>query len=188
MHKIILVAFLLFGTLLMGCQAKEAPQPANEIQVRQPAAEQNKPKQEAPQTPNSGLELVGEGRLPNIEFGIGASCKEIIDKMGKPIEQDYFEGGLYLDYGKLIFLTDGDESYNGKVVSISLVEGQLFGVNVGMKPAEIIKVLGKPSFQGKNEDEGAIYQLRYNVNGYTLAFTAETEDSPTLSASVTAVN
>lgn len=188
LRRVILVAFIIFSTLIMSCQAKKDTKPAEEIQVRQPAVEQNQPIQEVPKPQNSILDIVGEGRLPGIEFGIGASCKEIVNKMGKPKDQDFFEGGLYLDYDKVIFLTDSDESYNGKVTSISLNEGQIFGVNVGMKPSEIKKVLGKPSYEGKNEEEGAIYQLRYNVKGYTLLFASEKEDSPTLSASIVALN
>jgi len=165
LKRVILVALIIFSTLIMGCQANKDTKPAEEIQVRQPAVEQNQPIQEVPKPQNSILDIIGEGKLPGIEFGIGASCKEIVNKMGKPKDQEFFEGGLYLDYDKVIFLTDSDESYNGKVTSISIYEGQIFGVKVGMKPSEIKKVLGKPSFEGISKEEDAVYQLRYHVKG-----------------------
>ena len=182
MRKIFITAVIVLTMAFTGCgsnesQTKRAPD-------KQPVPEQKKIETQAPKAPSADLSLVGEGRLPGIDFGIGASAKEVTAKLGKPNEEDFYEGGYYLDYGKVVILTDGDETYNGKITSISVAEGEIFGVKIGMKPSEVSAELGQPSYEGTNKEEGFVYQLRYDVKGYSLTFTSEKPGSPVLSASL----
>lgn len=59
--------------------------------------------------------------IDNIEFGIGDSTEELVEKWGPPLEVDYIYGGLYLKYENVVFYTDSylnyDENYKYAYIS-----------------------------------------------------------------------
>jgi len=79
----------------------------------------------------NNLQLISNGRVDTIPFGIGETVKNIIDEWGEPISIGYFMGGAYLSYDKVTFFTDKpiDDIENGKVLILGFSEGnELFNV------------------------------------------------------------
>lgn len=59
-------------------------------------------------------------RVEGIELDIGSSYKDVIAKMKEPNEKGYFEAGLYLDYGDIIFFTDSVDESIARINAISI--------------------------------------------------------------------
>ena len=116
--------------------------------------------------------------IDNIEFGIGDSTEELVEKWGPPLEVDYIYGGLYLKYENVVFYTDSylndDKTYsNGTIVIIEANEA--YGVKSGMTIEESRKVLGEPDAMGifdelKDYGEGIIHSSDYYYRDhYTIS-------------------
>lgn len=108
------------------------------------------------------LDIISEGRVDTVEFGIGASVKDIIEAYGEPEEKDNFMGGSFISYKDFTFFIDKniEEIEEGIVVKLGFSEGsELFGVNVGMKFDDIKKILGDPTFEGAIDEEEANDEL-----------------------------
>ncbi len=107
--------------------------------------------------------------LDNIEFGIGDSTGELIEKWGPPLEVDYIHDGLYLKYENVVFYTDSylndDKTYSdGTIGTIEANEG--YGVKSGMTIEESREILGEPDGMDifdelKEYGEGIIHPSDY---------------------------
>lgn len=116
--------------------------------------------------------------IDNVEFGLGDTAEELVDKWGPPLEVDYIYGGLYLKYEDVVFYTDGyindDKTYSyGTIGTIESLEG--YGVKSGMSIDESREILGEPDGMGifdelKDYGEGIIHPTDfYYRDEYTIS-------------------
>lgn len=136
-----------------------------------------------------------EGKVDGIEFGIGASTKTILESWGLPDLYDYYTGALFFRYDDrgVIFFTgaslaqDGETMVHDEVKEIVVFseEQSVYNVNVGMTLAEIIKVLGDPSYRYSPEDAYLDellmdnWIIMYDVGNFIVIFASSEEDGPT---------
>lgn len=141
---------------------------------------------------NPLLELACQGKIGNIDIGVGDSTDIIIEKWGFADESEYFMGGLYFKYDdkKTIFFT-GAEINNGEIihdkvkcVGVFEQNKEVFNVRIGMDFKEIISVLGVPTYENtpkQNEEsellEGA-WTIIYDIGEYEIKFAAKHENGP----------
>lgn len=116
--------------------------------------------------------------VDGVEFGIGDSGDEVVEKYGKPISSDYLDGGLYIEYENIVFYTDGyinkDKTYfYGTIGAIDTKES--YGVKAGMTIEESREILGSPDAMGifdelKEYGHGVIEPKDFYYRGdYTLS-------------------
>lgn len=139
---------------------------------------------------NKNLEPVSLGMLDVAEFGVGSLGSDIEAAMGKPIDEGYFMGGLYMSYGSVVFLTNGTISDNGKadygqVTYVSYTgDDYVLGIKIGMTIAECSAIIGEPDkiipyVAGEEESElyGENCVATYHVGEYNLDLLYENEDA-----------
>lgn len=141
---------------------------------------------------NPFLELATQGRIDNIEFGIGSQTDKIVEEWGQPDENDYFLGGLFFKYDNenVVFFTDAysdnGETIHGQVKCIGFYDmnQEIYGVKLGMTFDEIISVLGKPTYVStseQNEESELLYgswSITYDTGDHTVDFVSYTEEGP----------
>jgi len=151
---------------------------------------EEKPTEENLPQEHDFFELLREGRVENIEFGIGTKTETIISKWGKADMEDYFLGGTFLTYGNITFFTDATD-YTGKVAVIGISENtNVFSAKVGMTFNEIKKILGAPAAEIKSGTEDELYGgdwcLVYESGEYKVSFMAKYKSSATYAAYIEA--
>ncbi|KZE44546.1 hypothetical protein AV540_23985 [Brevibacillus parabrevis] len=127
------------------------------------------------------LEKVKNGQLEGVSIGIGATKKEVIDKLGKPIEGRNSEYGFSAYYDGFNFQFEDyansiDEvNDNSKVV---MMNAEPKTVGLTGTPEEIKKILGEPSREFMDDAGGDAFILEYESNGNLLILKFDTKDSP----------
>ncbi|HZK34767.1 MAG TPA: DUF4309 domain-containing protein [Bacillota bacterium] len=167
-------------------QTQEPERTLDEEPSTEAAADETAPADEH----DSHLELVRQGRVDGISFGLGDSTEFIIDGWGEPDESEYYMGGLYLLYDDegVVFFTSADGEYgqissHGEIVFIGITKEnkEVYGVRIGMTFDEIIEVLGEPEEKRtaeQNESSELLFgwTIDYIVGEYTVSFQADTGD------------
>lgn len=182
MRKFIIVVLVLISITASSCKAKAVvdvdviPEPPKPVQTE----EQNKPKED-------GMELAFEGKIDNLQVGVGDTLSEVISELGEPMELAHFEGSSYVSYknfsfmlGKVIEKTSDEATISGIVIS----EGyEIYGVKVGMTPNEIKSILGAADQEYKDgEGDEEMWKLEYACGDYSLTFFFNDNSSPSTSA------
>jgi len=124
-----------------------------------------------------------DGYIDNVEFGIGDDAAEIVGKWGEPLSKGYIYGGLYLQYDKVTFYTNGyieDSNYiYGNISMIDTIE--TYGIKGGMAIEDVINVLGIPNGEDIYDElraygEGIYYpRLYYYAGDYTISIIYDPE-------------
>lgn len=185
---------LIITTLILGvavtasaCGTKPASSVENPPQPKPVQTEAPAPIKTAEKNVDGPLKLAYEGKVTNVQIGLGASLQEVISVMGEPIELGHFEGSSFVNYENITFmLSEVVEDTTGKAEIIGIIasEGyELYGIKVGMSMAEIKQVLGAAQQEYKdNEDEGGMWILEYQCGDYKLTFYFIDQVSPSTSA------
>lgn len=127
------------------------------------------------------LEKVKNGQLEGVLIGIGATKKEVLDKIGAPVKSGNSE------YGSTIYYEGFDLQFEDYANSIEEVKDTSKVVlmnaapkTVGMtgKPEEIKKNLGEPSREFMDDSGDHTFILEYENNGNLLRFTFDSKESP----------
>jgi hypothetical protein len=164
-----------------GNNAAPAVKPAENTVTPQPAT----PQAAAPV--NEALQPAREGKVTGLSIGIGSTLQEAIAQMGEPTALDNFEGTSYVSYELVDLILDkiiDDTKAEASVTGIILSEGyELYGVKVGMTPAQIKEILGTPTNEEmENDSESTTWRMDYDCGDYKLSFYANDKDSATVSA------
>ena len=131
------------------------------------------------------LALLYEGKMDDIEFGIGINYDKLIAQWGDPEEYtESFMGGKLLKYGDTYFLVSDDIItgiyYTG--------DDEIYGIKIGMGLEQIVEILG-----GKNRLYRSIYSelyindpliLEYKAGKYIVNFEINTENKKVDSISI----
>lgn len=187
MKKLIAITMILTITITAAaCESKatssdktEVPKPA-QIETQT----QNKPDEKQIVGP---MKLAYEGKIDNLQIGVGDKLQNVISVLGEPSELNHFEGSSYISYQDVSFMLDRivettkDEA---TILGIVVSEGyELYEVKVGMKSDEIKNVLGAAAQEyQEGEEEGDAWKLEYNCGDYLLTFFFNDKDSPSTSA------
>lgn len=140
--------------------------------------------QKAIDQPSSRLQALGEGRIPEVPFGVGTPIGTILAQLGAPDKKEVlnYEGtARYYHYGNVSYLTyELDKNENdAKVTSIMVSAGSVapYGVKVGeMTLSQVQELLGVQKLW--HDTEGTDWGLTYVVGKYEVYFFAKTETSP----------
>jgi uncharacterized protein involved in high-affinity Fe2+ transport len=186
MKKNMIIILILITIMSSSCNAKatsgiaaETPKP--EKTATQP---QVNPEEKLIDGP---LKLAYEGKIDNLQVGVGNKLKDVIGQLGEPVELANFEGSSYVTYQNISFMLDKiveSTSDSADIMGIIASEGyELYGVKVGMTPDEIKKILGAAEQEYKDgEDEGDMWKLEYTCGEYKLTFFFIDKSSPSTSA------
>ncbi|HHV46769.1 MAG TPA: DUF4309 domain-containing protein [Tissierellia bacterium] len=124
-----------------------------------------------------------DGYIDNVEFGIGDDAGKVVEKWGEPNSKGYIYGGLYLQYDKAIFYTNGYiEDDNYIYGNISMIDtGETYGIKEGMIIEEAIELLGIPDGEDiydelRDYGEGIYYpKFYYYAGDYTISIVYDPE-------------
>ncbi len=123
------------------------------------------------------LELLYEGKMNDIEFGIGTKYDKIITQWGEPEEYtDSFMGGELLKYGDTYFFVN-DNHVTGIYYTGS---NEIYGVQIGMDLEQVVEILGSPNalydspYSELYPNEPLI--LEYKADKYIVNFEINTEN------------
>ncbi|MFD0693778.1 DUF4309 domain-containing protein [Paenibacillus sp. GCM10027628] len=111
------------------------------------------------------LSFVSKGKIKDIDFGIGASKKEVLQKWGEPQKTGTWQTAYMAWFDYYYFFSNPDES-----VGAIRVGGNTLAYTVD----EIKKAIGQPKDEGINDVENGWY-LYYEAGGYQLFFNADSE-------------
>ncbi len=131
------------------------------------------------------LELLYEGKINGVEFGIGTKSDKIITQWGEPEEyNDSFMGGILLKYGDTYFFVSDNQVtgiyYTGN--------NEIYGVQIGMDQEQVEEILGTPSdlytslYSELYPDEPLI--LKYKAGKYIVNFEINTENKKVSSIAI----
>ncbi|TKI58391.1 DUF4309 domain-containing protein [Brevibacillus antibioticus] len=126
------------------------------------------------------LEKVKNGQLEGVLIGIGATKKEVLDKVGTPIEGRNSEYGftVYYDGFNLQFEDYANSIDEVKDTSkVVLMNAEPKTVGMTGKPEEIKKIVGEPSREFMDDTGDDTFILEYENNGNLLRFTFDSKDS-----------
>jgi hypothetical protein len=187
MKRLMLITIIIsISITASSCSAKAAANQDSTLETPKPVqtVEQMKPEESLKKV---GIELAYEGKIDNLEFGIGDRLEKVIAEMGEPLELANFEGSSYVRYESLSFMlnkviekTSDEAAISGIIIS----EGNdIYGVKVGMTPNEIKSILGAASQEYKDgEGEEEMWKLEYQCGDYSLTFFFNDSSSPSTSA------
>lgn len=121
------------------------------------------------------------GQLDGVSIGIGATKKEVIEKLGKPTRTGNSEYGftMYYDGFSLEF-----EDYANSIdelnenSKIALINADPKMVGLTGKPDEIKGILGTPSREILDDTGDDTFILEYSESDYLLKLTFDTDDNP----------
>ena len=127
------------------------------------------------------LEKLKNGQLEGVSIGIGATKKEVLDKIGNPVKSGNSEYGFtaYYDGFDLQF-----EDYANSIDEVKesskvvLMNADPKTVGITGKSEEIKKKLGEPSREFMDDSGDNTYILEYLNDGKLLRFTFDSKDSP----------
>lgn len=171
----IVLIVLLVGTLFLigGCKKKEPVKPVVEepTQTEEPVV----PSQE-----EDALNRLKMGIVPENKFSIGTSGDQIALHLGTPEAEDWFTGH-YLQYGNIIYFTDGlDQENRGKLLAIDFGKDEVvFGQKVGASVEDIKAAFGKVDESGWMDAESELYSGQWYMSfirgDYVLTVYADNE-------------
>lgn len=172
MKKLIIITLVLTTIISSSCTPQATSKLDNTPNTPKPAQTPNMPEKKVVDGP---MALAYEGKIDNLQVGVGAKLQETIETMGEPIELAHFEGSSYISYQNISFMLDKiveTTSENAEVLGIIVSEGyELYGVKVGMTPAEIKNILGAAEQEYKDgEGDEEMWKLEYNCGDYNLTF------------------
>ncbi|NTU21561.1 DUF4309 domain-containing protein [Brevibacillus sp. HB1.2] len=127
------------------------------------------------------LEKVKNGQLEGVLIGIGATKKEVLDKIGNPIESGNSEYGftVYYDGFDLQFEDYANSIDEVKDTSkVVLMNAEPKTVGMTGKPEEIKKNLGEPSREFMDDTGDNTFILEYENSGNLLRFAFDSKESP----------
>lgn len=138
--------------------------------------EEDNRKQETVKNP---LEPLSEGKIDGIGYSLGTECKKVLTDLGKPDDEGTTEGNYYYMYGNVTYFSDSMDENEGNITAIAIRDSiDICGTKVGMKPAEIKKILGQPFSEGTDEGEEG-WVMTYEVKkGLYLSYFSDNENSP----------
>lgn len=123
------------------------------------------------------LELLYEGKMNGVEFGIGTKYDKIITQWGEPEEYtDSFMGGILIKYGDTYFFVN-DNQVTGIYYTGS---NEIYGVEIGMDLEQVVEILGDQNdlydspYSELYPDEPLI--LEYKAGKYIVNFEINTEN------------
>ena len=187
MKKFIIITLVLAITIAgSSCKAKAVSGVNNSTDA--PKSVQTETQNKPVEKTLEGLRsLAYEGKIDNLQIGVGDRLKEVIAALGEPNELANFEGSSYISYQDISFMLDkivestGDEAH---VLGIIVSEGyELYGVKIGMTAAEIKNILGAAEQEYKDgEGDEEMWKLEYNNGDYKLTFFFNDKKSPGTSA------
>ncbi|MCY9693422.1 DUF4309 domain-containing protein [Paenibacillus alginolyticus] len=113
------------------------------------------------------LSSASKGKLVGIEFGIGASKKEIEQEWGIPDEIGHEDVEYYAYSDSFFYFWDHEKV---GAIKLSLSKNELTS-------SDIERILGKPKFEGPDTEDGG-YLLHYESGSYELFFSSESQSAP----------
>ncbi|WP_312653466.1 DUF4309 domain-containing protein [Aminipila sp.] len=123
------------------------------------------------------LELLYEGKMNGVEFGIGTKYDKIITQWGEPEEYtDSFMGAILIKYGDTYFFVN-DNQVTGIYYTGS---NEIYGVEIGMDLEQVVEILGSQNdlydspYSELYPDEPLI--LEYKAGKYIVNFEINTEN------------
>ncbi|WP_312095187.1 DUF4309 domain-containing protein [Aminipila sp.] len=130
------------------------------------------------------LELLYEGKMDQIEFGIGSNYNDIIGQWGNPDENVDFMGAILLVYNGIYFFINDNQVvgiyYNGEKI--------IYGTQIGMSDKQLEETLGKPNdtyishYSELYTDDNLI--LNYKADKYMVNFEINPESKKIESISI----
>ncbi|MED1919399.1 DUF4309 domain-containing protein [Bacillus thuringiensis] len=127
------------------------------------------------------LDKVKNGQLEGVLIGIGATKKEVLDKIGNPVRSGNSEYGftVYYDGFDLQFEDYANSIDEVKDISkVVLMDAEPKTVGITGKPEEIKRKLGEPSREFMDDSGDNTFILEYENNGNLLRFTFDSKESP----------
>ncbi|MBJ6364287.1 DUF4309 domain-containing protein [Paenibacillus sp. GCM10012307] len=186
-------SMIISTVLLSGCAANT---PAETINHTNNGQQTDESEEKQVPTSEDGIEKkfpssASEGLIEGIEFGIGDLTSDVIRDWGEPETMDYWEGGLYFSYPRLVLFTDArkdndDQLIDGTIQQMGFRSGsELFGVKVGQTFEEIAAVLGdgytmhSPGDNSHNVFYADTWSMEYEIGDYVLVFSGKAEKGAT---------
>lgn len=186
MKKAVIILLILVLCLnFAACKAEKASEDKTEPVSKITETKDNTSKPTLPQ--NNALQLAYEGKVTGLSIGIGSKLQDAIAQFGEPVALDNFEGTSYISYEVLDIILDRiveDTKSEAYISGVIVSEGyELYGVKVGMSPAQIKAELGTPTQELlETDDEGEIWKMEYDCGEYLLSFYSDNKEAATVSA------
>lgn len=123
------------------------------------------------------LELLNEGKMNSVEFGIGTKSDKIITQWGEPEEyNDSFMGGILLKYGDTYFFVN-----DNKITGIYYTgTNEIYGIKIGMDLEQVVESLGSENDLYKSLSSELYINdpliLKYKAGKYIVNFEINTEN------------
>ncbi|MFG0214905.1 DUF4309 domain-containing protein [Brevibacillus porteri] len=127
------------------------------------------------------LDKVKNGQLEGVLIGIGATKKEVLDKIGNPFKSGNSEYGftVYYDGFDLQFEDYANSIDEVKDTSkVVLMNAEPKTVGITGEPEEIKNKLGEPSREFMDDSGDHTFILEYENGGNLLRFTFDSKESP----------
>lgn len=186
MRRFIIIVLIFISIIASSCKANAVvdvditPETAKSGQTEV----QNKPEEKIIE---GKMELAYEGKIDNLQVGVGDRLAKVIEELGEPLELAYFEGSSYISYENLSFMLDKvieKTSDEATIFGIVISEGyEIYGVKVGMTPNEIKSILGAADQEYKDgEGDEEMWKLEYTSGDYSLTFFFNDKSSSSTSA------
>lgn len=158
---------------LTGCKKQTVEKPIVEepVKIEEPTAQ---PKEA------ETLSQLALGTVPENKFSIGTDGDKIALHLGTPEAEDWF-AGHYLQYGNVIYFTDGiDAEQRGKLSAIDFGKDEIvYGQKVGNTVEAIKLAFGKVNETGWMDAESELYSgqwyMTYIRGDYVLTVYADNE-------------
>jgi hypothetical protein len=186
MRRLIFITLILIMILASSCKAKDVVGVDNTPETPKPVQteEQNKPVKESKE---GRMDLAFEGKINNLQVGVGDRLAKVISELGEPMDLAYFEGSSYVSYENISFMLDKvieKTSDEATVFGIVVSEGyEIYGTKVGMTPDEIKSILGAADQEYKDgEGDEEMWKMEYSCGDYSLTFFFDDNKSPSTSA------
>jgi hypothetical protein len=186
MRRLIFITLILIMILASSCKAKDVVGVDNTPETPKPVQteEQNKPVKESKE---GRMDLAFEGKINNLQVGVGDRLAKVISELGEPMDLAYFEGSSYVSYENVSFMLDKvieKTSDEATVFGIVVSEGyEIYGTKVGMTPDEIKSILGAADQEYKDgEGDEVMWKMEYSCGDYNLTFFFDDNKSPSTSA------
>ncbi|MGB7604654.1 MAG: hypothetical protein WBL93_04170 [Lutisporaceae bacterium] len=186
MKKVIVILLVLALCLsFVSCKAEKVIEDKNVPASNTTETVENTP---APIPQNDdALKLAREGKITGLSIQIGSKLQDAVAQLGEPIGFDNFEGVSYVSYEVIDLMLDKiieDTKSEANISGIIMSEGyELYGVKVGMSPAQIKVMLGTPTQELLETDaEGDMWKMDYDCGEYLLSFYSADKDTATVSA------
>ncbi|MCT8137717.1 DUF4309 domain-containing protein [Anaerobacillus sp. CMMVII] len=112
------------------------------------------------------IAVAAMGQMVGSPVAIGDSKQKLVEELGQPFEEGYYEGGPYFGYSNFMFIFDEAE----KITHIAMN-----GNRIKKTLNEVKEIVGKPDKEGFNEMTEEVF-FQYTVGNYLLKFNANPHD------------